>query len=100
MEEERTSGLDATAIDAQEAGMNIHVYPNPSTGKVFVEFAEGEAAGTNVDVYNAVGQKCPVRIARSSGNRIELDLSSNGQGMYIIHLIKGERLDSRTVIIE
>ncbi len=100
IEEARMNELDVTAMDGHEAGLNIHVYPNPSTGKVFLEFAEGEAAGTSVDVYSALGLKCQVKMNRTSGQRIELDLSSFGQGMYIIRLIKGERLDSRTVIIE
>jgi hypothetical protein len=100
--EELGAGPDQeTGMDpAPEAGTQLRIYPNPSTGKVFVEFAEGAAMGTSFEVYSALGLKCPVRIDRTSDRLIELDLSSYGKGMYIINLIKGERLDSRTVIIE
>ena len=84
-----------------ELGGQFRVFPNPSAGKVFLQIAEAHAAGTTLDVYNALGMKCPVRVDQTSDGLMELDLSSFGMGMYLINIIKGgESLESFTVIIE
>lgn len=87
-----------------DAGTNmdtdLRVYPNPSTGKVFVEFAEAPAAGANIEVYSPLGAKLAV-IDHWTGDRlVELDFSSLGPGMYVINVIKESGLEVRTVIIE
>ena len=58
------------------------------------------ADGTTFEVYNALGRKCAFRFERTSGQLIELDLSSLGQGMYIINVIKEGGMESHTVVIE
>lgn len=89
-----------TSMIGQEAGMDIRVYPNPSTGNVFLEFTEGQAATASFEVYNYLGAKCAVNTRRASDQLVELDLSSFGKGLYVITVIQGDDRESRTVIIE
>ncbi|MBK9539581.1 MAG: S8 family serine peptidase [Flavobacteriales bacterium] len=89
-----------TSMIGQEARTDIRVYPNPSTGNVFLEFTEGQAAGASFEVYNYVGAKCAVNTRRASDQLVELDLSSFGKGLYVITVIQGDNRESRTVIIE
>jgi hypothetical protein len=84
----------------QEDTREMRVYPNPSSGKVFVELPEGQADGTRFEVYNAVGMRCAVHVDRPSDNVVELDLSPFGHGLYIINVIQGSRAETRRVIIE
>jgi hypothetical protein len=84
----------------QEDTPDIRVYPNPSSGKVFVELPAGQAEGTSFEVYNAVGMRCAVQVYRPSDNLVELDLSTFGQVLFIINVIRGSRMETRRVIIE
>lgn len=86
--------------DSAAADTDLRIYPNPSTGKVFLLFGEGQADVTSLEVYNALGMKCPVMFDPTSEQSIELDLSSFGRGMYIINIMQAGSMDSRTVIIE
>lgn len=89
---------DGSSVDMVDP--QVRVYPNPSSGQVFLEFLDNDAAAATVEVYNALGVKCPVRIARPSDLRIELDLSSFGNGMYIVNVVRNGEVASYRVIIE
>lgn len=88
--------LEATG---EEVGAEVRVYPNPSTGKLFVEFTGSDASVAGLEVYNAVGARCAVQPVRTADHLMEVDLSALGSGMYIIHLItQGERTSTRVII--
>jgi hypothetical protein len=76
------------------------VYPNPSTGKVFVEFMGDESKGVFLEVFNAVGARCAVQPVRAADHLLELDLSALGAGMYIINLVTDGTRTSTRVMIE
>ncbi|MBL8000674.1 MAG: S8 family serine peptidase [Flavobacteriales bacterium] len=78
----------------------VRVYPNPSSGQVFVELPEELIEGATLEVYNALGVKCPARIEATSATRFSIDLAGFGTGMYIINVIQGDRMESRRVVIE
>lgn len=84
----------------QEELKELKLYPNPSTGQVFLEFPEGQAATATLEVYNSLGVLCPVRAAADADNIIGLDLSTFGKGMYIINVVNGNEVRTRRVIIE
>ncbi len=79
---------------------DVRIYPNPSSGKVFVDFAQHGGAGALVEVYNALGARCPVHAAPSSGERLVLDLSAQGTGLFIIRITHESGTETRQVIIE
>jgi hypothetical protein len=82
------------------ATTGVRVYPNPSTGKVFLEFGEEQVAGASLVVYNTLGMRCPAQVVRTSDHLMELDLGSLAAGMYIINVVNEGSLKSFTVIIE
>jgi len=62
------------------------VYPNPSTGKFTISV---DNTVSEVQIYNALGQKVYDKsLLEYSGNSIEVDLSSQTSGMYILNLIQ------------
>lgn len=89
-----------TSVIGEEAGMDLRIYPNPSTGRVFLDFTDGQAVGASFEVYNYLGAKCAVSTHRASDQLVELDLSSFSKGLYVINVIQGDHLESRSVIIE
>ena len=66
--------------EEEVVGTRMRVYPDPSSGKVFLEFSEQKAATTTLEVYNAVGMKCSVPVVRTADRLMEVDLSSLGAG--------------------
>ncbi len=84
----------------REEPSEMRVYPNPSSGKVFVELPVGQADGTSFEVYNTLGMSCAVRVERTADNVIQLDLSTFGNGLFIINIIQGGRVETHRVIIE
>ncbi len=86
--------------EVQEVATEVRVYPNPSSGKVFLEFTDEQVAGASLVVYNTLGMRCPVHVERTTDHLVELDLASLGAGMYIIHVVNANSMQSYTVIIE
>jgi hypothetical protein len=84
----------------EEVRTEVRVYPNPSTGKVFLDFTEGLAEGTRVEVYNTLGMKCAVAVERNADQLMGLDLSSLGHGMYFITVFNKGTIGTYPVIIE
>lgn len=79
---------------------DIRVYPNPSTGMVFLEFEEGDPEGNNIQVFNAAGMQCAVRAQRTDERLVGIDLSSYGTGLYLINVLSEDGMKSFTVVIE
>ncbi|MBL8010278.1 MAG: T9SS type A sorting domain-containing protein, partial [Flavobacteriales bacterium] len=87
-------------MDEAPEAAELRVYPNPSSGMVFLQLPDGGADAMAVEVYNALGALCPVRVERSSDTVVGLDLSTFGHGLYIIHIVRDGQVETRRVIIE
>lgn len=95
-----SSGISLENTTAEVPVPKMEVYPNPSTGMVFLGSTEDRPAGTSIEVYNAMGAKCAVRVGRPTDRLIELDFSSFGKGMYMIIVLNEASVESYPVIIE
>lgn len=79
-------GISATALLSE-----LNVYPNPSTGKFTVE-SNGE-----ISVYNCIGEK--VYMKTSTAGKTELNLSSQSDGIYFLHINNKKETVTRKIII-
>ncbi|HRH37484.1 MAG TPA: T9SS type A sorting domain-containing protein, partial [Flavobacteriales bacterium] len=95
-------GVKNLIIQEEEASTatEIRVYPNPSSGKVYVELPQGWSEGMAVEVYNSLGLKCAVQFDHASDKLIGLDLSTYGAGAYVINVISNGGVQPHRVIIE
>jgi hypothetical protein len=71
------------------------VYPNPTSGGVIVEVEAGPDTGSELDVYNLLGQK--VYYTTQAAAQTYIDLSAQADGIYIVSL-KGSGLKSKLVL--
>ena len=69
----------------------LRVYPNPATGKVFVQCFSGDL--NTLKIYDLTGKICPVAFRRTGEKSLELDLSGLLPGFYLL------RTNSATVKI-
>lgn len=70
----------AVSVTDFAAGVSA-LFPNPSTGTVFLK---GVNASESVFVYDLRGQLCSVSASRVNPELISIDMSGFGEGMYLI----------------
>ena len=76
-----TVGDDLTRIQEGETAVTVHLYPNPTSGKVFVELPETPVCCQIMSLTGLVLKETSV-----SSPRFELDLNSLPSGMYLMKL--------------
>lgn len=75
-------GTTSTTTTPETINQQIIVYPNPATSMVSVQFANDAIIGTNMEVYNQIGQK--VITTTINQLTVRLNVSSLGKGIYYI----------------
>lgn len=86
------SCVDINEISNSEFG----VYPNPTTGKVFISLIDSEYKNLSVEVLNVKGQVVYKTILNSN----ELNLYGLAAGVYTIRIVDGKNTYLKKIIIE
>ncbi len=79
----------------------IKIYPNPTTGKVYLSFDGMFEKGFSLEVYDCIGKKVATRTSFNRDNHLlELDMQGISSGVYFIK-IKTDKgiLQKRLVIL-
>ena len=61
------------------------VFPNPSSGFFTIEMRGVGNSGNKLSIYNSRGQLVPHQLTEVGPDRIDLDLSGEPSGLYLIH---------------
>jgi hypothetical protein len=77
----------------------IQTFPNPTTGLVNIQLKHAETAETNIEVLNSLGQIILKKQIQNKDN-IEIDLSKEISGVYILHIVNGNTQFTEKVIKE
>ena len=75
----------------------VKVYPNPNTGVFYVELPAGMESA-NIAVTDMAGKLILTKAA--DGNKIQIDLGSVAQGMYMVHVTSGDQSYRSRVVVE
>jgi hypothetical protein len=77
------------------AQTEVRVYPNPTSGQVYVNLPNGATQEVMVQLMDASGRV--VRTAQLSNNQnaVEFDLSGMASGLYLVRLNQGN--ETKTV---
>jgi hypothetical protein len=82
-------------------GEKVAVYPNPSTGKFYIDFYNHNISKADIRVFNLIGNTVYANVSRPvSGNMIGLDLSNLKKGCYILYITTEEGVYRQRIIIE
>lgn len=77
--------------------VRLSVYPNPTSGKVHLDFDRLPAVGTLLQVYNQLGQTIAIRQIGEQNSVI--DLSAHPAGMYYIKVNSEGKTQTEKVIL-
>ncbi|MBS1686374.1 MAG: T9SS type A sorting domain-containing protein [Bacteroidetes bacterium] len=83
---------------SEAAATTVAVYPNPTTGIVYVRSAESTDAATTVVVYNMLGETMGVNMVTQAG-ALKLDISSLAGGVYTIDIVKNGAHTTKKVVL-
>lgn len=77
------------------------VYPNPSKGEIFVSIENESLQNNTISVYNIKGKQINMQSTiELIGGIIELDLTQQPKGIYLVEWRRGDNTSSQKVIIE
>jgi len=76
----------------------VRTFPNPTTGLVNIQLKDAETAETNIKVLNTLGQVILEKQVQNNNNNIEVDLSREISGLYILHIVNGTSQFTEKVI--
>jgi hypothetical protein len=77
---------------------HLNIYPNPTTGKIFIEVNSETVNGEDVRVYDIFGKSQPIQVVNTSGRVVEIDLSGCASGVYIVRINSGETVQVSRII--
>ncbi|WP_052592782.1 T9SS type A sorting domain-containing protein [Aureispira sp. CCB-QB1] len=78
---------------------SVETFPNPTTGLVNVQLKNAETSETSIQVLNTLGQIVIEKQVQDT-NTIEIDLSKEISGMYILHIVNGSTQLTEKIIKE
>ena len=77
----------------------INIFPNPSNGKFIISIAHNSI--NNISVYNLLGEKIiEKKIIPSANKEIEIDLSAQAKGIYLLQVKEENKLYCQKLVIE
>jgi hypothetical protein len=97
-----TTGLNAVGIEEnEEINKTLSIFPNPSNGSITLEFYMQE--NTTLEIFTVLGEKrLDVNLENcnpNKKNKLEIDLSTQREGLYLIHLESGIHKESQIITV-
>jgi hypothetical protein len=90
--------IDNPALTTEDTNSNIQItiYPNPSSDKIFFEWASTNSL--SIDMYNITGQHVFSTKLLKQKNAIEVN--SLSEGLYFLHIVDGNKKGVEKIIVE
>jgi hypothetical protein len=76
----------------------VSVYPNPTTGKFYIEIENNVVDGVQLTIADITGKVIVKDVIRTS--RYEVDLTTYNKGLYFVKLVNGTSVEVYKVIIK
>ncbi|HEY4797500.1 MAG TPA: zinc-dependent metalloprotease, partial [Bacteroidia bacterium] len=89
-----------TSVSENQLSDNIIVYPNPSSGDVYMNVNSSTISSVDVTIINAIGDAVlQKRVSTSYGDAVKFDLNNHPEGMYFIQIKTTQGTVTKKVII-
>jgi len=96
----KAASTSAKPVQSENFGLNV--FPNPTSGKINIEFILNDNSPVNIELYNSNGQKLKTISGSqifSGKNHIESDLSKYSSGIYWITVRTDSGTETRKFIV-
>jgi bacillolysin len=93
-------GVRSLGVNDKEDARKVQIYPNPSSGKFFVNIEKLSNEPVTVTVFNLQGKMVYMDEMNSQGSRVNPDLTSLNPGLYLIQVTGKDFSVSSKVSIE
>ncbi|MBM3435156.1 MAG: T9SS type A sorting domain-containing protein [Bacteroidetes bacterium] len=90
--------MNPVSVEKNMTG-NFRFYPNPSTGKFYLELPSSATASIEIRVMDLTGRQVLEEKATTTGKR-EIDLANKPKGIYFVRLKAGDMVMNKKVIIQ
>lgn len=98
---ESTSRDNQTKVFSTPFSNDFIVFPNPSTGHVFIEFQKEADSLQTVRIVNLQGNVIASQtLSNNSRQQLSFDLSQTAAGVYLVQLLSKEGSQTKRLIIE
>jgi hypothetical protein len=87
-----------TEIEETNDPSAISIYPNPTTGKFMISFDDAIYPDAGIKFFDILGDL--VLEIKNPGNKAEIDLSDQADGIYILTITIGKEQYNRKIIIQ
>jgi len=77
--------------------ISFNIYPNPTSGYVFINDA---TKISEVEIYNALGDKVIHHLNDYSSEVLKFDLSNKTRGIYFVKIISGKKLVNYKIVLQ
>ncbi len=89
----------ATNINHQNPNkINIKLFPNPSSGQLWIEKPNSKQDFISVEIFNSFGKK--LMEFETSEDIMPVDLSEKPKGVYLIRIKSGSKVFSEKIIVQ
>ena len=82
-------------LGIEESGITLQLYPNPSSGIVFIS---GNTAIQNVEVFDKIGRLVKVQTVDNTSS-VEVDLSQFATGVYTVRVKTEQGVSSESIVL-
>ncbi|MGB3524743.1 MAG: T9SS type A sorting domain-containing protein [Flavobacteriales bacterium] len=89
-----------TAVPDPMRRHQVHIHPNPSSGHFTLDFPDPLTVDSFYSVHDATGKLLFQRPLTKSMEKVEIDLSSYGKGMYLIRFSDRDGVCSERVVVQ
>ena len=86
-------------IENDNISSDVILYPNPAKDKLILQQSKAFLAGTEVQIYNSLGQLMQSQVITNESQIIELNVSTLANGSYFVRINGGETVTSKLFII-
>lgn len=84
------------------SGLDVHLFPNPTTGDFILELTNTEVKGSGftLEVFNTVGQVVRSEKVFFENGKEKVELTGLAPGTYIVRIHDGDRCVTKPVILQ
>ena len=91
-----------TGIETIQWASELKVYPNPSNGKIYIEFGDKSQvlSDFNVQIINQLGEVILTKSFPPNNTLVGFDLSQFTEGLYFIKVILNDKIFNKKIVVE